>query len=86
MMPIDFPGSNLTLTKPENMTDEQCMAIKAFTGVDTDGFAFILTLWQPSKEDIEAINAGRPICVKTMGANFSPMAIFTTDEQGGVNV
>lgn len=30
MMPIDFEGSNLTLTKPGNMTDEQCASIKAY--------------------------------------------------------
>lgn len=86
MMPIDFPGANLTLTKPENMTDEQCMSIKAYQDIDQDGFAFILTLWQPSKDDIDAINAGQPICVKVMSAGFAPMAIFTVNQNGEANV
>lgn len=86
MMPIDFEGSNLTLTKPGNMTDEQCSSIKAYKDVDDAGFPFILTVWQPSKEDIEAINAGRPICVKTVGEGFQPMAIYTTDENFNANI
>jgi hypothetical protein len=86
MMPIDFPGTNLTLKKPENMTDEQCMEIKAFRGVDVDGFPFILTMWQPSKEDIDAIVIGTPIAVKVMSSGFAPMAIFTVNDKGEANV
>ena len=68
------------------MTDEQCMSIKGFKGIDVDNFPFILTVWQPSKEDIEAIKAGRPICVKVMGVNFSPMSIFTLNENDEPNI
>ena len=86
MMPIDFPGSNLVLTKPGNMTDEQCMSIRAFKSTDLDGFPFILTMWQPSKEDIESINQGNPICVKVLAEGFAPMSIFTVNEKGEPNV
>lgn len=85
-MPIDFEGSNLTLVKPANMTDEQCASLFAYKGVDNDGFGFILTVWQPSKEDIEAVKAGRPICVKVVSESFPPMAIYTTDENLNANV
>lgn len=86
MMPIDFEGSNLTLVKPSNMTDEQCASLYAYKGIDNDGFPFILTVWQPSKEDIEAVIAGRPICIKTVGETFPPMAVYTTDENLNANV
>ena len=80
MLPIDFDGANLTLEKPASMTDEQCTSIRAFKGMDEENSPFILTIWQPSKEDIEAINAGRPICLKTFGHFFPPVALFTFNE------
>lgn len=85
MMPIDFEGSNITLSKPSNMTDEQCLEIKGFKGTDGDNFPFILTMWKPNKEDIAAINAGDPICLKILGHSIPPVCLFTVDEKGQVN-
>lgn len=81
MLPVDFEGTNINLTKSSNMTDEQCSEVRAFKGVDVDGFPFFLTAWQPSKEDIEAINAGRPIMLKVMGQSAPPVAMYTFDDQ-----
>lgn len=86
MLPIDFEGSNLTLNKPENMTDEECMSIQAYRGIDKESVPFICTCWQPSKEDIEAIAAGRPIWVSTLGHSFAPMSIYTMDEKDQANI
>ena len=49
-------------------------------GVDTDNYPFYLTAWKPNKEDIDAINRGEPIYVKTLGKSLPPMALFTLDE------
>lgn len=46
---------------------------------------FILTCWQPSKEDIEAINRGEPIWLRTLGMGFAPTELFTTNEKGEIN-
>ena len=86
MLAIDFEEANLTLEKPASMTDEECSSIRAYKGVDEGNSPFILTIWQPSKEDIEAINAGRPICLKTLGHSFAPVALFTYDEDYKPNV
>lgn len=85
MLPIDFEGANITLGKPKGWTDEQCMTIKAARGIDETGHGFFLTAWQPSKEDIEAINAGRPIWLKIVSDGFPPVALLTFDENNEVN-
>lgn len=85
MIPIDFAGTNLTLRKPDGMTDEQCMEISAYRGTDSDGYSFILTAWQPNFDDVKAINEGRPIFLKILGKSFQPAAVFTTDEDFNVN-
>ena len=85
MLPTDFEGTNMDLIKPNGMTDEQCLAVRAFKGVDNDGFPFILTAWQPNKEDIEAINAGRPVMLKVIGQNTPPVCIYTFDENFQAN-
>ena len=86
MLAIDFEGTNIQLDKPSNMTDAQCASVRAFAGVDNDGFPFFLTAWQPSKEDIEAINSGRPIMLKLLGDRFQPVAMYTYDENYNANV
>ena len=85
MIPIDFEGSNIVLGKPEDMTDEQCQPVKAYAGEDNDGFPFFLTAWQPNKEDIEAINAGRPVMLKLIGYSMQPACLYTFDEAGECN-
>lgn len=85
MFPVQFPGSRV-IGKPETMTDEQCMSIHATNGVDADGFPFWLTAWKPSYEDMEALNRGEPIFIKTLtNGALPPMAVFTLDPDGDVN-
>lgn len=69
------------------MTDEECFPVSALQIFDESKqhVIAIATVWQPSKEDIDAINAGRPIVVKVAGAALPPMLLFTTDEEGNGN-
>ena len=85
MIPVDFEGSNVYLRKPENMTDEQCMGIKAWVGTDDAGFLCFITAWQPNKEDLEALNMGKPVYIKTLAVKLPPMSVFTVDEWGKPN-
>lgn len=86
MLPLDIPDYNIILGPPPGWTEEECMTIKAYKGVDLSGDEFILTQWMPSKEDREAILAGRPICLKVIGSLMPPVALFTTDENLQPNV
>lgn len=85
MIPIDFEQANVTFNKPTSMDDSECLPIKAYVGKDANGNPHVNTVWQPSKEDIEAINAGRPIVVCVLGAGLPPMSLFTCDHDGHPN-
>lgn len=92
MHPIHFEGAK-EMAKPDNMTDEQCYSLWAmsqeysFTGSDGKQYTSIVwtEMWQPSKEDIEAINAGRPIVLQIHSHGLPPVAVFTCDENGQPN-
>jgi hypothetical protein len=56
-----------------------------YDSIDADQFPFFLTAWKPNKEDLEALNRGEPIYVKTVANGLPPMALFTLDESGEVN-
>lgn len=85
MHPIKFEGANIDLAKPEEMTDEQCFSLPAEKNIDSQGFPYFLTAWMPNKEDLEALNAGRPLFLKVIGQGHPPVALFTVDDQGEGN-
>ena len=41
---------------------------------------YYLTAWKPSYEDLQALNRGEPIYIKTIAQGLPPMAVFTLDE------
>jgi hypothetical protein len=92
MNPIQFEDAK-EMHKPGNMTDEQCFSLWAkpqdyeYTGEDGKQYQgrFWTEVWQPSKEDIEAINAGRPIILQIHSSGLPPVALFTMDENGQPN-
>lgn len=84
MQPVEFPGSR-EIKKPADMTDEQCMSIWATNGIDQDGYYFWVTAWKPSYEDLQALNRGEPIYIKSLSRGLVPMALFTLDENGEHN-
>jgi hypothetical protein len=85
MMPVTFPGWNLELTKPKELTDEECSAMPAYKDIDQNGWPFIATAWKPNKEDIDAILAGRPIYLKIYCEIHPVVALITMDENNQIN-
>jgi hypothetical protein len=92
MQPIYFEGAK-EISKPENMTDEQCMSMWAlpidyvFTDVNGNQVQsrYWVEAWKPSKEDIDAINRGEPIYLQIHSIGLPPVAVFTLDENGKSN-
>lgn len=80
MIPVNFEGA-VEIKKPAGMTDEQCTSIWAMRGTDDEGFPFFLTAWKPSYEDLQALNRGEPVFVKTIANGLPPMALFTIEPQ-----
>lgn len=85
MIAIDFPEANMTFTKPVGMDDSECLPLKVYVGVDQNNGPYINSVWMPSKEDIEAINAGRPIVLTIIGKGMPPVSLFTLDKEGNSN-
>lgn len=86
MRPIDFPEANAYYEKPKSMTDEECMPVSAFQRKDENGEVVqITTVWLPNKEDLEAMIAGRPICISITGSALPPHAVWTYNENGKIN-
>lgn len=85
MRAIHFKQANVELGKPQGMTDEECMPISAYKGVDENGTPYLNTVWMPNKEDIDAILAGRPIILSIYGNSMPPVAMFTVNEKGETN-
>jgi hypothetical protein len=58
-----------------------------YAGNISDGppYPITLTYWMPSKEDLEAMNAGRGIWVRFLSHVVYPMSLFTLDEAGEIN-
>lgn len=86
MRPIHFEESNATYGKPKGMSDEECMPVSAYEIKNEKGDVVqVRTVWQPNKEDIEAIVSGRPIILSVWGAGMPPVLLFTVDENGNTN-
>jgi hypothetical protein len=100
MLAVEFDGSR-EIHKPKNMTDEDCSGLQIYqattedpgkvpefvlAGVQKDPpYPFTITHWKPSKEDLEAMNAGRGFWVQFLTHTVYPMAVFTLDEAGHIN-
>ena len=84
-MPINFEGANVDLTKPSDMTDEECFGLPAQQGVDINGFPYFVTAWIPNYDDLKALNEGRPLFLKVLGNSHQPVSLFTVDENGEGN-
>lgn len=85
MSPIDFEGTNITLTKPEDMTDEECQPLKAMF-IEQGKFSRFLTAWKPSPADLAALNRGEPLYHTSLGTTFAPIGMFTMNENGEANI
>lgn len=86
MRAIYFEGANNFYEKPKSMTDEECFGISVYEHKDANGkIICITTVWQPNKEDIEAVVAGRPVCIQIFGSALPPHGVFTYDQNGNIN-
>lgn len=74
MKPIDFPEKTKTLSKPPDMTDEQCQPLPVFN----DGTVCI-SCWQPSWRERLAIAFGRPVWLSIISGHTQPPALVAAD-------
>lgn len=76
----DFQGTNKTFTKPANMTDDQCGALKvrqAVHRIDGEPFAVSTSGWKPDANDLERLNAGGLVFLNIFGIGHPVVSITT---------
>lgn len=87
MLPVNFPGAYIAVDKAPNASDEHSISgVPAWCGTDTEtGFFCYLFAWQPNREDLEAIKAGKPVMVKIFASPCPQHTMFTLDDNGTPN-
>lgn len=86
MMPLDFKGVNYRSIVPDGFKHD-CIPMPGMRGVDKDGNPYVMMQFMPNKEDIEAILAGRPVCVNLYSHEVKhPISVYTFDENLKVNI
>jgi hypothetical protein len=87
MTPTDFPEANVTYGPPNDLAESQCAKIRAWNGSATrgscDGYKMVVVAWQPSAEELAALQAGAPVFLSVMGG--LPPHFLTTDFQSARN-
>lgn len=82
MLPSNFPEANTSMHKPEGWTDEQCMSLPAWRGVQelSGGMTqpCFISYWKPSKKDLETLNNGGGIYLGILSPELPP-AFLTTE-------
>lgn len=71
--------------KPEDHPAHVMTGVAHGLEEDSHPYPFTLSYWVPSKEDIEAFQAGRGIWVRILSHRVYPMALFTLNENGEIN-
>lgn len=67
------------------IAESKDVIVTVASGIDTENYPYFVTAWKPSYEDIQAINRGEPIYIKTLSKGLPPMAVFTLDENNDLN-
>lgn len=87
MSPVEIDGANMTLAAPRGSNDEDFFGrVRARGGRDLDEQPFIEVAWMPNYEDLQAMNAGKPLIVRIADERFPPLAMYTTGDDGKPNV
>lgn len=79
MWPASFPESNVALSKPKDMTDEECTPLSVFRGYDTEGTPVLISCWKLTKEEMEEISKTGRVWLCIYGHGMPPVALGTTD-------
>lgn len=85
MQPVEFPGSVLIKPLDGIFKKDEYMIVWAQAGKDRYGNDCLVTAWQPSKEDLDALNRGEPVYINITGKELPAINVFTLNEDGYSN-
>ena len=70
MNPVHFPEARHVLARPASMTDEECAPLPIMDAGDA-----LLSCWEPTDEERQAIAAGAPVWLWVFGRAHPPVSI-----------
>lgn len=73
MNPIPHPAKTRTLGAPPG--HESTVTPLEIADVDFYGQRAVMSLWQPTPEEIEGLKAGLPVALFVMGTGMPPVAV-----------
>lgn len=70
------PSNNAVLGAPKGWDQDHvpCGALP-ITRTEVDGVPAVVSYWMPSADELQALNAGRPIALWIVGGNMPPVAL-----------
>ncbi len=70
--PTEFPEQNMVFTKPENMTDDECVSLPAYKDENQ-----VISCWQLNEQELKAVTeTGRVYLSVLAGGNQPPVAVM----------
>lgn len=67
------------------ISQSESVVVSVAAGKDEADYPYYVTAWKPSYEDLQAMNRGEPIYIKTLSTGLPPMAVFTLNENNELN-
>ena len=75
MEPCDFAESNGVLSKPEDMTHDQCSSLPVWRGMSQDNVPWVISCWKLTKEEVEELLKTGHLWVFIAGKTMPPLAL-----------
>ncbi len=75
MFPANFAESNLALSKPDVMTDDECSPLCVWAGADANALPVFISCWKPTQEELDEINRTGRVWAIVHGAAMQPILL-----------
>lgn len=75
MIPCSFDESNVALSRPDCMSDEQCQPLSVFRGPDAKGQPIVISCWKFTVEEVELLAKTGRIWLWVYGEVMPPVAL-----------
>ena len=76
MFATSFAESNAVLSRPPDMTEEECDPLSVWRGVDTNGNPLVVSCWKPTAEELEEIIRTKRVWLIITGQTMPPSLLY----------
>lgn len=84
MKPVNFPEAEHSLGRPSDMKDDECGPLPVAHGLidvgENGSFPVVISAWQLTPEELEALNKGGHLYLHVLGKTMAPVILSTRIE------